>query len=80
MLSSVPVPEGGSSDTALHVYPEVSFNKYLNLNTLSKFRAWGQNDASVFPLSATTPSIHSVLPLSTSTIPPGELFHATDDT
>lgn len=35
MLSSVPVPEGGSSDTALHVYPEVSFNKYLNLNTLS---------------------------------------------
>lgn len=35
MLWSVPVPEGGSSDTALHVYPEVSFNKYLNLNTLS---------------------------------------------
>lgn len=35
MLGSVPVPEGGSSDTALHVYPEVSFNKYLNLGTLS---------------------------------------------
>lgn len=35
LLCFVPKPEGGGSDSSLHVYPEVSFNKYLNLNTLS---------------------------------------------